>query len=295
MALPVQSMTGSGAADGATEFGATTVELRSVNGRTLVVKARLPGECFGLEAALESWLKSKVRRGTFFVSIIVTSRRGVEPFIDPEAAERAAIELRALNERLHLAGDVDLSSILSLPGVLATAGRPRASAALSEELMVLLESALCRLVTNRIAEGAATVVAMEREIALFSQHLECVRERTPKVVADVRSRLLQRVNEFLAGRARALEDQDVIHEVALLADRADVAEELDRLSMHLVKLNQLLADGGEVGRSLEFLLQEILRETNTLGSKSPDAEVAHAVVAMKTAVERLKEQAANLE
>ena len=115
------------------------------------------------------------------------------------------------------------------------------------------------------------------------------------VIAFAQRRLLQRVNEFLAGQARTMEDGDVIREVAAFADRSDVAEELQRLTTHFAEERELLANGGEIGRKFEFLLQETLREVNTLGSKSQDAEMAQCVVAMKTAIDRLREQAANLE
>jgi uncharacterized protein (TIGR00255 family) len=288
-------MTGSGAAVATTESGTTTVELRSVNGRTLGVKTRLATELQGLEAAVEGHVRRRLKRGTVFVSIAVASPSGgTDTVVDRAAAERVAAELRALHHHLNLAGDVDLRTLLSMPGVLV-GSRARSSAGWSDAMATVFDAALDDLVRNRVTEGEGCAAAMRRQMDVFAELLTQVRARGPRLVADLRTRLLQRVNEFLAGRARALEEQDVLREVAMLADRSDTAEELDRLDLHVARFREILDAGGEVGRSLEFLLQEILRETNTLGAKSPDAEIAHAVVAMKTAVERLKEQGANLE
>ncbi|MGA0868968.1 MAG: endoribonuclease YicC domain-containing protein, partial [Planctomycetota bacterium] len=119
--------------------------------------------------------------------------------------------------------------------------------------------------------------------------------RAPELVTSQRERLLERVNEFLAGRGLSIEPDNVVRELAVFAEKTDVAEEIQRLRAHIERAHQLLDGGGEVGRRFEFLVQEMLRETNTLGSKSPDVQIAHTVVAMKTAIDRLKEQAANLE
>ena len=139
------------------------------------------------------------------------------------------------------------------------------------------------------------MTAMREEIERFIQALSAVQVRAPEMVASYRERLLGRVNEFLEGRAQAMETGDVIREVAVFADRVDIAEELQRLGAHVERAEELLAAGGAVGRKLEFLVQEMLREVNTVGSKSPDVAIAHRVVEMKSCVDRLKEQAANLE
>jgi uncharacterized protein (TIGR00255 family) len=115
------------------------------------------------------------------------------------------------------------------------------------------------------------------------------------VVADYRAKLLQRVNEFLESRGKAMAESEVIREVAVFADRADITEEMQRLGSHVLRAGELLRGGAEVGRKLEFLVQEMLREVNTIGSKSPDVRISHHVVEMKSCVDKLREQAANLE
>jgi uncharacterized protein (TIGR00255 family) len=171
----------------------------------------------------------------------------------------------------------------------------RATREPSAAFSALLERALAVLVAERLREGIATKTAAADLLAAFAAVRDRVERRMPQVLDDYRRKLVARVNEFLADKARALEPSDVIREVALYADRVDATEELQRIAAHLQRARELLSQGGEVGRSLEFLLQELLREVNTLGSKAQDVEIAHAVVAMKAHIDKLRELVANLE
>ncbi len=294
---PVYSMTGTGLASGQTELGVAHVEVRSVNGRGLVVKQRLCSECQGLESALEARVGTALRRGTVLVTIDLTGQVAKEPMLDQGAAERAVLELRDLGSRLSLPADLSLRDVLMVPGLFTSAGnqRPRISWEPPEKLEALLDQALEHLIEHRTQEGITTVAVMTEELDRFQDLLAQAKARAPAVVEDHREKLLRRVNDFLQGQARLLEPSDVIREVALFADRTDVAEELQRLGAHVEKIRENLTNGGSIGRTLEFLLQETLREANTLGSKSQDATLAHIVVAMKSCIDKLKEQAANLE
>ena len=288
-------MTGSGVAQGPTELGDLTVEVRSVNGRNLVVKMRLPGECAGLEAALEMSVRTRLRRGTVTVAIDVVNPARA-PVVDGTAFGRAAEELAELAAR-HGLGAVALGDVLAVPGVLQppAGARMRTSREPSPEVTALLQSSLDRLIEVRAAEGESTARAMLAQLDALETALDTVVARSPAVVGEHRERLIARVNEFLEGRARALSDEDVIRELGLFADRIDVTEEVERLRAHAGRLRRTLEGGGEVGRDLEFLMQEMLREVNTVGSKSPDVTMSHLAVDMKSSVERLREQSANLE
>ncbi len=294
----VFSMTGQGSAHGLTPAGEITVEVRSVNGRGLTVKYRLPPECQGFESAFERQLRQRLKRGSVLVVIDVTA-----PALDPTRIVDAAVfgqavtVLRGLAETHGLAGDVALGDVLAVPGVLPTAGGPRlrTSQEPSAEILALLDAALESLVEHRAAEGRATVTALGQHVDDLAAGLATVTARCPQVVEEYRRRLLERVNEFLVDRAPQLEDDAVIREVAVFADRGDVREEIDRLGIHISRMGEQLSSGGALGRSLDFLAQEMLREVNTIGSKAADVEIAHAVVAMKSAIDRIKEQAANLE
>lgn len=293
-------MTGIGVAAGATELGDLVVEMRSVNGRGLVVKPRLTPEAQGMEAAIERVIRDRLRRGT--VVVVIERRQGAaagpaDEVVDRARAELVARRLRELCEALGFEEGPRLADVLAAPGVLRRPEDARSRLAIEPPpgVQALLEQALEALVEAREAEGRALVDVLRAQAREFAGLVAGARKLAPAVVERYRARLLRRVNEFLDERGRTLTESDVIREVALFADRADVDEELERLEIHLDRLERLLSQGGPVGRALDFLLQEMLREANTLGAKSPDAEMSQLVVDMKTAVERLKEQAANLE
>ncbi len=290
-------MTGSGSSTGACELGRVTVEFRSVNGKGLTIRYRMAPECLGLETAIEKRIRDRFKRGTVQVAIdVVEPVRRVEQSVDAEAFAAAAKRLRELSAATGVEGP-ELRDVLSIPGVVSSASsdRSRTSWEPSEELAALFDDALDRLVEHRVEEGAETLGAMHDHLGELATELASVQERVPEIVTEHRANLLARVNEFLDQHATQLEPEHVIREVALFADKVDVAEEMQRLAAHIARTREKMSGGGPVGRDVEFLLQEILREVNTLGSKSPDVRVAHSVVAMKSSVDKLKEQAANLE
>ena len=289
-------MTGAGTAAGDCELGHLTVECRSVNGRALSVKSRLAAEHQGLEAAIEERVRQRVTRGSVRVALAVCDApQPQESELDSEFGEQVAQRLEEFAGRVGK--PVSLADILAFPGVVRGASRsgPRLSRGLPDGVSGLLDEALAALVADRVREGATTREVMLQELESLHEALAEVQALAPQVVEAYRDRVLQRVNEFLDGRAKALEPSDVIREVSLFADRVDISEEIQRLQVHGAKAREALLGGGPVGRTFEFLAQELLREVNTLGSKSPDVEIAHLVVRMKSSVDKLKEQAANLE
>lgn len=286
-------MTGVGFAAGATEVGDLRLEVRAVNGRSLAVKLRLCSDCAGLEAATEDLVRRRLQRGTVTV-VAERSGGGMAALPSPAAMRRIVGELRALARELDLPDDLGLRDVVQLANTLLR-GEPSTSRPAPAAYAALVEAALDDLQRHRQSDGQGTVAAMQATLQEFAAQLAAARARAPQLVAVFRDRLQRRLQEFLAQQGVALQPADLIREVALYADRTDVSEELQRLGTHLDQVHEVLRGGGEVGRRLEFLLQELLRETNTLGSKSPDAELAHVVVAMKSCIDKLKEQAANLE
>lgn len=293
----VLGMTGIGAARGESEIGVVAVEVRTLNGRNFSSKLRVPTELAGCEADLEGLLRAKIRRGNVLATIELATAIGASSALDVEFATSVTTELRQLAQRLGLVGAITLAEVLAVPGVVRArdAVRAKVSTPLPPRVRDLVERALEDLLGHRREEGLATARGMRADLARIEQEAASVQARWPQIVAEHRARLLARLNEFLATKAVALEPKDILREVALFADKADVGEELQRLGTHVEKARALLDQGGEVGRTLDFLLQELLREANTLGAKVPDTQVAHAVVEIKLAVERLKEQAQNLE
>jgi uncharacterized protein (TIGR00255 family) len=288
----VHSMTGVGLAAGAAEPGELRIEVRSVNGRSLSVKLRASSALAAYEAAIEEAVRQALHRGT--VSVVVERTAATTPLPDRQALRAVAAELRELAAELQLPPPT-LAEVVSAAQA-AQRADVSTSRPLPERFQRLLAAAIDDLVQHRRKEGASTAAFVLEQLDALARHAEAAAERAPRVVAEYGKRLLERVQEFVAAHTSTpVTAGELVREVAAFADRVDVGEELQRLAAHIGEVRAVFARGGEVGRRLEFLLQELLRETNTLGSKSPDAELAHTVVAMKTCIDRMKEQVANLE
>jgi uncharacterized protein (TIGR00255 family) len=289
---PISSMTGAGFASGESEIGDVRVEIRSVNGRGLSLKMRLSSACNGFEAAIEERVKARIGRGSV---LVVAERMGIATSLpDRETLSRVAAEMRELADDLQLAQPTLVEVIQAASS--NTRGDSSTSRPLPEKLGGVVDAAIAQLIEHRHNEGLGTVAAITEQLDEFVRLTDVCATRAPFLIEEYRTRVLQRVQDFVAAHVPTPPPAvDLVREVALFADRVDVAEELQRLRAHTDETRSLLHKGGEVGRRLEFLLQELLRETNTLGSKSPDTEVAHTVVAMKSSIATIKEQVANLE
>jgi uncharacterized protein (TIGR00255 family) len=290
------SMTGCG--EGIATAGESTcrVELRTVNNRSFKFSLRTREGFVGLEPRVETLVRQRVRRGTVQMTLDLTGAAAtVMRRID--AAQLAAyldqLEDFAASHDLALPRSID--GLLGLPGI--TADAPPEEAALERAWPLVAEAvdrALAALDTMRRAEGetlAADMRSICREIARL---VAGIRERVPQAVEQQRVRLLERVSSILAERGVSLAEADVAREIALVADRTDIAEEIVRLESHLAQFERLLGEESP-GRPLDFLSQELAREANTIASKSADVGIAHAVVELKTRIERLREQVQNLE
>jgi uncharacterized protein (TIGR00255 family) len=287
----LRSMTGFGA--GATER--VRVELRAVNHRFLQVKLRLPSHLSQLESDFEARVKEGLSRGVIqgTVAIEVPQNEGAVN-VDATAAARLMAQLRVLRLELELDEEPTLAHVLSLPGVVRTESKSVDDDALVEEARRAFAEALDALVAMRAREGEALAADLTGNIDALEELVDAIRRRSPESVREHQAALEERVASLL-GSEREIEEKDLAREIALLADKLDVAEETSRLGMHLEQLRELIAKGGAVGRKLDFLVQECLREVNTIGSKCNDAATAHAVVDAKTLVERLREQVQNVE
>lgn len=292
---PVRSMTGFGAAARETPALAVRAEAKSVNNRGLSVTVRGPAWVETAAAgAIEAAVKRHATRGTVSVHVQVTRRRDAAParvvrevFADYAAQIAAAMQGTAC--AAPSAGD-----ILRLPGVVEEAVPTALGADEAAVVVEAVEAALVAMVEMRDREGASLVAELRGLLDQMERGALAVETRAPAAVGAARDRLRERVAQLLAP-AQTLPEEIVAREVAVLADKSDVAEEVARLRSHVAQTREMLASGGAVGRRLDFLAQEFGREVNTIGSKSQDTEIANLVVDMKVAVERLKEQAANLE
>ena len=296
-------MTGFGAATRSEGTTRVSAEVRSVNNRHLKVQVRLPRSLSGLESTVENEARRALRRGSISVTVRAEdeSARRI-PAIDTEAARQYHLDLRELRSTLDLdaaPGQDEAALLLTLPGVLRDLDEAESSVDENARAQVeaVVRDAFQALVADRESEGRHLKQALEEQLLVVAAHLERLRARAPQVPREYRDRLRQRLENLL----RDLDPQitvaetDLLREVANFADRADITEELKRLGTHVERFREILGGDAEVGRPLDFLLQEMLREANTVGAKSNDTEIAHGVVELKSDIERMKEQVQNLE
>ena len=302
----LRSMTGFGSATLERDGLGLSCEVRSVNHRHLAVRVKGPSELSAHEIALEKVVKAKLERGSVTVSLRL-ERGGAlaAASIHSDLVRHYAAELDQLASELGKADrGVSLDRILSLPGVIGTESGDQwkdQAKALSDEC---LAAALADLVTMREREGVAMAADLRMNATELEARLVKVEGRMPEVVREHGEMLQKRVNDLIAGtghKEALVNSGDLAREIALIGDKLDVSEETSRLRSHLDQLAHLLDEAtnndsaGAVGRKLDFLIQEFLREVNTIGSKCNDAEVAHLVVDMKNFTERLREQVQNVE
>ncbi|MEC7558088.1 MAG: YicC/YloC family endoribonuclease [Planctomycetota bacterium] len=290
-------MTGFGAATHQSDDVLFTVEVRSVNNRYLKIVSKLPDTCGALEGQVERAVRERIRRGTVSVFARINTPPGVATTLTDERlmAEYAA-QFREIAERLELSGDVTLETLLAVPGVIRD-GRSRLANA--EELWPCLERALQgaleQLAGFRLQEGATIESDLRHQCGVIATELEAIRAQAPRVADSYRQKLLDRVGDVLDGTAATVSESDVIREVSLFADRCDINEEISRMDAHLEQFEQILDSDSSQGRKLDFLGQEMFRETNTIGSKANDVEIAHRVVEIKLAIDRIRENIQNVE
>lgn len=293
----VRSMTGFGSAAAERTPYAVRVELRSVNNRNLKFVTRLPERLLGLEAEVEKVLRRNLTRGTIQVSVQIEDSAGSAGYaVDATAAEAYLKQIAEVQERLGLGGQVDVNILLGLPGVVQKA---RESAEIPKGLWELVESALEEasqaLVQMREEEGRFLWKEMVERTRIVEGLVEKVEARAPRMLEEYRDRLTKRLDQLLSKVGDAVKPEEIHREIALFTDKADITEELQRMRSHLAQLREA-PDGGEpVGRKIEFILQEMFREANTMGSKANDPESIHFVVGIKSELEKLREQAYNVE
>ena len=291
-------MTGYGQGTSETDGLKVTIELRSVNNRFADLKLRLPDELIRLEPELRRKVLGTVRRGRVDVDLRLERSRGAEApvVLDRSVVEAAFAAQKELRDTYGVRGEWDLATLMRVPGILGGAerrtelddgGRAAVEAA--------LEAALAALDAERRREGEVLQTDLLARIARMEDLVASIRERAALTPAAMQKRILDRVAQLAA--QVPLDPARVAQEAAFLADRADVTEELVRLAGHLGQARTLLADGGDepVGKRLDFLLQEINRETNTIASKSADLEISQRAVDLKSESEKVREQIQNLE
>lgn len=291
----IRSMTGFGRAEGSRGAVVVTVEARSVNHRHLDVALRLPRALAGLELDARRLVQSRMERGRVDVAVQLALQAGQAPArlkLDVDLAREYLVQARALAAAVDVRGEPDVAWVLDRPGVLRLEETEAMPAEPWPALAEALGLALDELVARREAEGerlARELRALHAELAALVATLAA---RAPAAAARREERLRERLQSLLGD---GVDEARILTEAAVWAERSDVAEELARLRAHLAEFALLLDKGGPVGRPLDFLLQELHREVNTVGAKADDLEMSQAMLAAKGVLERIREQVQNLE
>ncbi len=274
-----------------------SVEIRTVNHRFLDVHIRLNREYSFLEPEIQQQIRNLLSRGRVDVSVTVQTSVAPELLIDTELAKGYARAALKLGEELRMAGSIDIATLLALPGVvqnrdavsLSEDSRGPLRQAVLESLRVALEST-CEM---RRREGGALRRDMLHYLTRITESAAQARALVPSAVEAIQSKLQERLAQLLP--QNVLDPQRVAQEAAILADRADISEEFARLESHIRQFSDLLGDGTDVGKKLDFLLQEMQREVNTMLSKSANLEITRLGIALKADIEKLREQVQNVE
>ena len=294
--MPLLSMTGYGRATALNRGIRVDVELSSINRRQLDIHVNVPRALSGLEIPVHKEIQRVIGRGR--VSGTITVRytkldRSNTIRVNRELASAYIHELRETARSLELDGEIPTAALLDLPGVVAYEGVPEDTQQVWPVLSKALRKALRELVAMRKAEGEALAPVLVEQLDVIEKLVGRFLRRAPKVSTMYRKLLAERLERL--GVTSDPDDDRLLREVAIFADKADITEELSRLESHLEQTRDMMKGKGGTGKSLDFIAQEISRELNTVGSKANDAQIAQWVVQGKTAVDRFREQVQNIE
>jgi uncharacterized protein (TIGR00255 family) len=291
----IRSMTGFGAADGVVGGGRVSVEVRSVNHRFFSPSIKLPSTLNRWEGDVREALRRKVARGHVTLGARFEREASEESPIDETRFAAYVAQLRGLQKRYELDDTLDVGTVLRLPDVFVATTREELPAEAGAELVAVVDRAVDALLAMRSDEGLRLSAYLEERLRVIEAALDRIAARAPDRVTEQRERLRQAVRDLTEGLV--VDEHRLAQEIALLADRLDVAEELSRFRGHITAFRAAIGapqpDG--VGKRLGFLLQEMLREANTTGSKGNDSAIVADVLQVKEELERIREQVENLE
>ena len=290
----IQSMTGYAAASGDTPRGALSIELRSVNARFLDLQFRVSDELRSLEPVLRELIAARVSRGKLDCRVFLHAA-AIAPGarIDAEALTRLGALSAEVSKKLPQAAPLRVADVLRWPGVIA-------ESPLDEEEMRRIATALCRnalddFVASRGREGAKLAAAVSERVAAMRARVEQAAPLVPQALAAYQARLTERLKEALGSAMGSAFDERIRAELTVFATKVDVDEELTRLRAHLDEVDRALKKGGNIGKRLDFLAQELNREANTLASKAASAELSDCALELKLLIEQVREQVQNIE
>ena len=292
----MRSMTGFGRATAAGDDFSITVELKTVNNRFLDVNLRLSSEIQSLETAIKRTIGNRLSRGRVDVNLQYERSNEVSYEINRPMITGYLAAMRSMKDEFDLAGEPDLNVIARLPNVVIPS-KAEAGPEFFAAIETVLNDALDDLEKMRESEGAALADELNTRLAGIESRLPAIEEESAKVAAEYHDRLLKRMNDMLAKTATQIDiDQGrLAQEVAYLADRADISEEITRLRTHIDHFRSIMSEDKDVGKRLDFLTQELNREANTITSKTNNMAVKENALAIKSEIEKIREQVQNVE
>ncbi len=295
--MPMKSMTGYGRGECAQQGFKITVELSSVNRKQTEISVNLPREMEMLEAHIRDQINNYVARGRLTVRVGLhagASKLSARMHLNVPLAKAYARELNRLCKQLHLPGPVTLDQLARAPGVFQTDEEIAVEEDFQPAVETALKRALAKLLAMRQREGAHLARDLAQRIATMRKSVATIQKHAPAVAKRYRQQLIERIQS--AGlEAPGVDDERLLKEVVYFADRSDITEELTRLQSHFQQFADCQKSKEPVGRTLDFLAQEMNREVNTIGSKANDSLISREVVVLKAELERFREQAQNVE
>ena len=288
-------MTGYGRVKVENDLREITVELRSVNHRYLDLNIKVPRIYGYLEEMVSKQAQAAIARGKVDIFVSVRAKEGADIRVSPNMAviQGYVDAIRKVSETYGLSDEATALSLLRLPDAMEQSKEEADADQLKAEVSAVLDEALTEYNAMREKEGARLVEDVTYRAGLIAQSVDFVEQRSPDCVEEYRQRIAARMTEILDGTELA--QQRILQEAALYADKVNVTEEIVRLRSHLAQLETMLKSHVAIGRKLDFLVQEMNRETNTIGSKANDFQIAKTVVDMKAEIEKIREQIQNLE
>lgn len=291
----MKSMTGYGGAKGIAEGLELSIELKSVNNRFLDTSVRIPRAYLFVEEAVKAAVQRHISRGKVDVFITIDSSQSNDVAVKVnEPLLRGYLDaVRGVSETYGLTNDLTAMSLCRFPDVLSVEKKETDQETMSAAIIEILEKALTEYDTMRIREGEKLREDIFSRVAAIEKMVSVVEEASPRTVADYRARLEQKMREVL--ETAGVDESRILTEAAIFADKVAVDEETVRLRSHISQMREMIGSEGAIGRKLDFLVQEMNREANTIGSKCQNADIAHVVVDIKAEIEKIREQVQNVE
>ncbi|NQT75130.1 MAG: YicC family protein [Candidatus Omnitrophica bacterium] len=293
----IKSMTGFGKGESKGRFGRFLVEIRTVNHRYFDVSSRMPNSLSALEDKIKNYTHKYIRRGKVNVSLLHRkSEKAIDSIrLDDEAIARYYKMLTRIKKRFRLKDDIKLSHIFSFPDVIVQEQPERDASAIWPSLEQAIKKAILDCNRMRVKEGRALYKDLRQRIETISGSIDKISRLVPKIVSEYKDKLDSRIKSLLKKRAYDIDDRRLETELAIFAKQSDVSEEITRAKSHLDALRNTLSSTKEAGRRLDFILQELQREINTLGSKTGSVKISRLVVDIKSETEKMREQVQNVE